>query len=442
MIVPKEYLTSDFPRGWKWLAMRDVTHRPVVVEPRKSPEARFKYIDISSIDNSKSTIVSARELMGKDAPTRARQLVRASDTLYSTVRVYLKNLAQVPPDLDGSVASTGFCVLRPNDLLDADFLFYWVQTAAFTSAAAALQRGISYPAVNESDLLNIAVPVPPFAEQRAIVATLEELLSRIDAAVVSLRRIRQRSSAARSSVLAAVVSGRLIQGRVNPDSWHEARVSELVARLQYGTSSKASTDSGGVPVLRMGNIRDGRIDYTELKYLPADHPDLPGTLLEPGDILFNRTNSPELVGKSAVFRGYSSAVSFASYLVRLSPLSHVNPAWLAAVINSPFGREYISTVRVQQVGQANVSAKKIGAMRLQVPPREVQDALAAEMEKQVEGLDLVLRTVSANLARGSRLRQSILATAFTGRLVKRQMTAQTERVPAAAVVGTSTGVAR
>src|SRR4029077_1677758 len=118
------------------------------------------------------------------------------------------------------------------------------------------------------------------------------------------------------------------------------------------------------------------------------------------------TNSPALVGKCAVYNGHIGKVSFASYLVRLSPLPQVNPAWLAATINSPYGREYVATVRVQQVGQANVSAKKIGAMPIRVPPREVQDALAAEMEKQVEGLELVSRAVQSNLARGNRLKQA------------------------------------
>jgi type I restriction enzyme S subunit len=191
----------------------------------------------------------------------------------------------------------------------------------------------------------------------------------------------------------------------------------------------------------MGNIRDGRIDYTDLKYLPADHSDLANTLLKPGDILFNRTNSPELVGKCAVFSGHAGRFSFASYLVRLSPLPHVNPTWLAAAINSPLGREYIASVRVQQVGQANVSAKKIGAMQIRVPPRELQDTLAAELERQIEGLDLVSRAVDTNLARGARLRQSILAFAFTGRLVRAEVAAQTGEMPHAGIVPLPTGLA-
>src|SRR5437762_3297227 len=102
-----------------------------------------------------------------------------------------------------------------------------------------------------------------------------------------------------------------------PRGWCWATVEEVIEQCQYGSSAKTSEDCDGVPVLRMGNIQDGRLDLTDLKYLPAGHDEFPKLLLQAGDLLFNRTNSAELVGKSAVYSGVPSPCSYASYLVAL-----------------------------------------------------------------------------------------------------------------------------
>src|SRR6185437_2120857 len=106
----------------------------------------------------------------------------------------------------------------------------------------------------------------------------------------------------------------------------------------------------GVPVLRMGNIVDGDLDLTTLKYLPDSHEEFPRLLLRPGDLLFNRTNSPELVGKTAVFKGRPEKCSFASYLIRVRLASGCMPEFVSAFINSVFGRKWVKSVVTQQVG--------------------------------------------------------------------------------------------
>jgi type I restriction enzyme S subunit len=374
-----------------------------------------------------------RESATNVVPAGSILMVTRSGILSHTFPVAI---ADVPVALNQDLKA-----LTPKPNVDPTYLYWALKNMEHSILDDCSKDGTTVASIDTARLRRIEIPLPPLDEQQQIVASVEGLLSRSDVATASLSRIRHVIAVARASLFAAAVSGRLLQSRVNPDQWREARVNELLARLQYGTSSKASTNSAGVPVLRMGNIRNGRIDYTDLKYLPVDHPDLADTLLEPGDVLFNRTNSPELVGKCAVFTGYPNRISFASYLVRLSPLPQVNPSWLAAAINGPLGREYIAAVRVQQVGQANVSAKKIGAMPLRVPPREVQDALVAEMEKQIDGLDLVLRSVDTNLVRASRLKRSILLSVFTGELVREWATDQTDRVPQTDLVSAPGGVA-
>jgi type I restriction enzyme S subunit len=167
----------------------------------------------------------------------------------------------------------------------------------------------------------------------------------------------------------------------------------------------------------MGNIREGRIDLGDLKYLPATSPDLEKFALRRGDLLFNRTNSPELVGKSAVFKGGPEPTVFASYLIRVRFSAECLPDWAALVINGPIGRRYVASVRTQQVGQANVNGTKLAAMPIPLPPLDEQRRIVAEIEQRLSVIDAMRDAIEAALRHSAALRRSILERAFRGELV-------------------------
>lgn len=194
-------------------------------------------------------------------------------------------------------------------------------------------------------------------------------------------------------------------------------IGEQAEVIQYGSGAKCgpSTDEDDVPVLRMGNVRDGALVWNSLKYLPSDHRDFPKLFLEPGDLLFNRTNSAELVGKSAVFDSDRTA-SFASYLIRVRLRTGVLPEWANMVINSPVGREYVASVVSQQVGQANVNGTKLKAFPLPVPPLEEQALRVSEHAVVVESRERLETALGTAIAQEGGLRRSLLAAAFSGRL--------------------------
>ena len=175
-----------------------------------------------------------------------------------------------------------------------------------------------------------------------------------------------------------------------PPSWRWVSVDQVVAQVQYGSSAKTSDDADGVPVLRMGNIQRGELDWTDLKFLPTKHSEFPNLLLEVGDILFNRTNSFELVGKTAVCRVLDRPASFASYLIRLKP-SGILPELLSTYLNSPIGRSWVERVASQQVGQANVNGSKLRALGIPLPPFE-------EQVEMVRRLNVLARAVPSKPA--------------------------------------------
>ena len=314
----------------------------------------------------------------------------------------------------------------------------------------------------------VPLVLPPLPEQHRIVAEIEKHFTRLDASVAALKRAQANLKRYRASLLKAACEGRLVpteaerarsehrdyepahlllerilaerrthwesqpkhRGKyrepARPDTsdlpelqkgWVWASVEQLSYLVQYGTSTKASSSSVGTPVLRMGNIQDGKLDFSNLKYLPNGNPEVTKTLLNPGDLLFNRTNSAELVGKSAVFKGELPAVCFASYLIRVSFDDSYLSDFACTYINSEHGRNFIRSVVSQQVGQANVNGTKLSSMPTPLPPLAEQHRIVAEVERQMSVIQQAEAAVDASLKRADRLRQSILKQAFLGQLV-------------------------
>jgi type I restriction enzyme S subunit len=203
-----------------------------------------------------------------------------------------------------------------------------------------------------------------------------------------------------------------------PKGWVWVRLGEIAEMIQYGTSEKATNKSIGIPVLRMGNIQDGKIIFNDLKYFPKEWPRINEFFLQDGDILFNRTNSAELVGKTAVYKKFHPPAVFASYLIRIKIKKNFYVSdLLSYFINSIFGRQYIASVVSQQVGQANVNGTKLSFMPLPFPPLPEQQKIVEEIERRFSVADEVEKTIDQCLKQAERLRQSILKKAFEGKLV-------------------------
>ena len=209
-----------------------------------------------------------------------------------------------------------------------------------------------------------------------------------------------------------------------PAGWALVALGDVLERVQQGTSVRTEAavpddvgGIGGIPVLRMPNIQDGEIDLRDLKTVPPEAVDLPNLALRRGDILFNRTNSPELVGKAAVFEVDRTAI-FASYLLRLVCDERlVVPRYVCYWINSPWGRAWARAVRTDCVSQSNINGSKLLAMPLPAPPLAEQ----REIVRRIEAVfGLAARTeerLAAAGARVERLPRAILSRALAGELV-------------------------
>jgi type I restriction enzyme S subunit len=207
----------------------------------------------------------------------------------------------------------------------------------------------------------------------------------------------------------------MTEDRSLPGGWTWATIGDLAADLRYGTSAKTSAEVGDMPVLRMGNLSSsGELLLDNLKYLPTHHPDIAQVTLISGDVLFNRTNSIELVGKSAVYRGQIAPCAFASYLIRVRLASACIPEYLVACLNSPLGKEWVRTVASQQVGQANINGSKLKEFGIPLPPLAEQRRIVSEIDSQFTMLRAAVGNLESCLQRLRVYRNAVLRAAFAG----------------------------
>jgi restriction endonuclease S subunit len=209
-LTDSDVLPGELPEGWTRIKLGDVCLRVSKIDPADLGREIFKYVDIGSIDSNTNTVASPQILGVKDAPGRARQLLQEGDTVFSTVRPYMKKIAYINESLDGEIASTGFCVFRANaEFVTKGFIKFFASSDNLLEQVLPLQRGVSYPAVRDKDLFSASVLVPPLMEQKRIVEILEEQLSRLDASLALVDEIERKSSALRRSLLHAAFPGEL-----------------------------------------------------------------------------------------------------------------------------------------------------------------------------------------------------------------------------------------
>ncbi len=284
------------------------------------------------------------------------------------------------------------------------------------------------------------IPLPPLPEQERIVERVELLLAEVAAAKERLARASSLLKRFRQAVLAAACSGRLTEDRRRdaaqsgasspspvdvdalpelpecPSEWRLATIGEVAESIRYGCNDKADNDARGVPMLRMGNIQDGRIDLTDLKFVKRAAA-AEEFRVRRGDLLFNRTNSPELVGKAAVYEHDREAI-FASYLVRVRfKVEHAVPEFAEAWIMSPWGRAWARHVRTDGVSQSNINATKLAEMPIPLPGVDEQREIVRRLRALLQIIAGTSEQIEAAGDRVASLSKAILAKAFRGELV-------------------------
>ncbi len=256
-------MSQNLPDGWLQTTIDVVTTR--VQQTRPLPQERFFYIDISSINRDTKQILNSQNMTGKDAPSRARQVVATGDVLVSMTRPNLNAVAIVPNELDAQIASTGFDVLRPVGI-DARWLYYLVRTENFISSMSSLVQGALYPAIRPKDIRNFTIPIAPLDEQKRIADKLDYLFARVIAGKEHLECVPHILRRFREAILIAGTSGRLTEDWRKEQkirfAWQKVRFTD-VGEIGRGKSKHRPRNDpllygGPYPFIQTGDIAQSR----------------------------------------------------------------------------------------------------------------------------------------------------------------------------------------
>lgn len=413
------------PSGWTITTIAEITE---YISRGKSP----KYAEYSSLPVINQRAIRwfgiQKEHLKYIHPTQfhlwtAERFIRLGDVLWNSTgtgtvgRAYLVTQYDLEPP---KVVDSHVTIVRPNQAaIEPRFLFFWIQSPEIQENIASLATGTTNQIeLSRAAIASIHIPIAPLNEQKLIANKLGVLLRRVDACRERLDRIPPILKRFRQAVLADATSGQLTEEWRDLQSInkmiHSVSLRDVASEFSYGSSAKSSP-SGSVPVLRMGNIQEGKLDWKNLVFT-SDTKEIEKYRLINGDVLFNRTNSPELVGKTAVYKGERPAI-YAGYLIRVRCNADLLPDYLNYCLNSPAGRDYCWQVKSDAISQSNINARKLAAFQFKLPPVEEQAEIVRRCEALFAYADRLEARYQAARAQIDLLTTALLAKAFRGELV-------------------------
>jgi type I restriction enzyme S subunit len=265
------------------------------------------------------------------------------------------------------------------------------------------------------------LPVPPLAEQRRIVAAIEEHLSRLDAAVAGLKRVQAQLPRYRAAVLSAAVEGNLgVADRAEQD-WPVHCLGDLLDVIEAGRSFKCDErppQDAEVGVVKVSAVTWGEFDEFESKTVVNPSQVNERYFIRNGDLLFSRANTIKLVGACVIVRTIQHSLMLSDKILRLVPKKGISSKWLLVCLRSAQGRAAIEKLSTgNQESMRNIGQDRIRQVPIRLPPPAVVDQVVGEVDRQLSVAEAVEESVRSAFEQADRLRHSVLARAFSGQLV-------------------------
>lgn len=395
------------------------------------PESTDDFQSIHYVEISDVSLVNGIEkstpMLFHEAPSRARRRVRAGDILVSTVRTYLKAIAAVHEVPDNLIASTGFCVIRPRGELKAGYAGWVAKSEEFVGEVVSRSVGVSYPAINASQLVDIEIPLPPLGTQRRIAAFLDEKTAKIDSLIEKKRALLDRLAEKRQAIITQAVTKGLNPAAPMKDSgidwlgqipahWNKGNIRRFATMKTGHTPSRKIPeywDDCTIPWFTLSDVwqlRDGTriyIEETAEKISDVGLANSAAELLPAGTVIFSRTAS---VGFSGIMPcPMATTQDFWNWICG----PKLRPEYLLLLFRA-------MTQKFAQI--TNGSTHKTiyqpiaAGLEICVPPLSEQDDIVAAIKLAMESIDRTSGRISESLDNLSEYRAALITAAVTGGL--------------------------
>ena len=422
-LVPAEEQPYEVPENWVWVRLGSLLKEiknGTTIKQDKSGNG-FSVTRIESLQNQTIDLMRVGTILETEK-IKETDWYKSGDITLSHINSieHVGKTALITDAMLPLVHGMNLLRLRFFEIYTPDLFQLYSQTYQYKNEIRSrINMAVNQVSINQKQLSSLEIPLPPLSEQQRIVEHIEELFAKLDEAKERLQEVVDSFAVRKAAILHKAFTGELTQqwrleNGVSDESWEEKTIGEICSSLKYGTSKKSS-DDGEVVVLRMGNLQNGEIDWSNLAYT-SDEEDIKKYLLKSGDVLFNRTNSPELVGKTSIYRGEMPAI-YAGYLIKLDYEKNIVVGdYLNYYLNSSKAKEYYMQVKTDGVSQSNINAKKIGEFEIPLPTLSEQHEIVRLIDDLLARERAAQQAAEQALASIDLMKKSILARAFRGEL--------------------------
>ncbi len=416
---------GEVPSHWEVKQLKHlVTYNDETLSDKTDPLYEFQYVDISSVSLIDG-ITNKNSLTFDNSPSRARRIVKKGDVIVSTVRTYLKAIAQVEDDANDLIVSTGFAVLRPRKELLPKYLGYWVQSEYIVSSIMSKSVGVSYPAINATDLVRLPVVALPQLEQQAIVNFLDTELERIDTLISKQQQLIEKLAEQRSAVITYAVtkgldsdvpmkdSGVEWLGEI-PEHWKATKL-KYYFDIQLGKMlqpNSTSSDDFEVNYLKAMHVQWDNVKVIDLPQMWCNERELEKYEVYNGDLLICEGGE---VGRSALIRDLEGTTIIQNALHRLRSTNSGDVRYLDYLIIHIADSEWFS-ILCNKATIAHLTGDKLANTFITLPPLTEQIKIIDYLDSQTQKMDQMSNSNKNIIAKLQEYRSALITQAVTGKI--------------------------
>jgi len=366
----------------------------------------MEYVDISSVQNGQ--ITGKENYLFPEAPSRARRMVKDGDIIVSTVRTYLKAITRINKPRSNMIVSTGFAVVRPQKI-NSDFLGNLFFSEYLIAEIISRSVGVSYPAINSSEIGDIKIPLPPPSEQPPIANYLDEKTVQIDKLITNKQKLIKLLKEERTSIINEAVSGK---GK----NWEKKKL-KYIALIKYGLGQPPKQKDDGLPLIRATNVERGKINEKDLLFVdPDDVPYDRDPVLKENDIIVVRSGA--YTADSAIIpKKFEGAITGYDMVVRVV---NDNPFFIAFCLLSEdvlINQLYLHRLRA---AQPHLNKEELGETILFIPSKEEQTAIVRHIENETQKIDNTISKIEKEIELMREYRTALISEVVTGKVDVRE----------------------
>lgn len=419
------------PQEWNVKRLKYSTYyNRVTLTEQTNPDFQLEYIDIGSVDRE-GNILCTESYKFSEAPSRARRIVSAGDTLISTVRTYLKAIAYIADPSANLVCSTGFAVISPDEFqMDVKYLFYLCRSEHFVEQIMALSKGVSYPAIDSFDLRSIHLALPPLLHQFKIAEYLDQRTKRINQIIEKKKRLIELLREERRSIITQAVtrgldeSAKLKPSGIPwlgdlPEHWETRPLKYLVsvkARLGWRGLKADEYVPEGYGFLSTPNIKTDDIDFENINYITEErYLESHEIILEEGDVLLAKDGSTLGTVNIIKHLPFPSTVNSSIAILRVLKKQDLDPMFLKICIGADFIQNTIKMIK-DGMGVPHLFQADIREFPLVIPPIGEQQTIGNHLTIKCGEIDATIRKIDKEIGLIKEYRTALISEVVTGKI--------------------------